>query len=277
MAADAECYQKTVDDRTIILNLRSWYSHPFLAGDWLDLRFGFFLSLTQPVADDATTGLGETMGLPDIIGPHDRYFIGVSKNHPGTGGPLRRPLPRRPGQPPVPPPSPASVFIGFTNATGRFPGIHTGDSLLVNSDAGAGAGTQYWRPANSLNSGWGAAIFEETTARAVIRDNVQQHFPADAGTVAAGYATFLAIQLLRDTVDLKTVTVKLKSSVKSGDWFFSNTPTKESIQATLAQPWPPSVQMGPIAMGDLPNAFYFYWPFRKSRLRIHSIGLLRAA
>ena len=65
MGQDAECYQKTVDDRAIILNPRAYYAHPFLAPDWTDLRVGFFLSLTDKTNDDLTTGFAET--IPNLV------------------------------------------------------------------------------------------------------------------------------------------------------------------------------------------------------------------
>ena len=108
------------------------------------------------------------------------------------------------------------------------------------------------------------------------RDNIQQHFPQDAGTVAAGYAVLLGLQLLRDNATSKSITMRIKSTTKSADMLFSNTPTKELIHSSL-DPWPASVQLGPVTVANLPSFFYFYWPFHNSRLRVHSIGLLRAA
>jgi hypothetical protein len=272
MGQDAECYQKTVDDRTIILNVRSYYVQPFLAGDWTDLRLGFFLSLTDALNDDLTTGaFAET--ITGHLGPHDRYWIGAAVGEPGVGG-LVHPRPPRPGQPPPPPTNPGGVFIGFTNTVERFPNLR-GDSVLVSSDAGVGTtNTNFWRPANSSNDKWGAAIYDGIFPRAHITDNIQQHFPQNPATVAAGYAVLLAIQLLRDNADSNTITARIKSSTKSADWLYSNTPTKEAIQQAM-ETWPPSQQMGPVSLSQVPNAFYFYWPFRKTRLRVHSLSLLR--
>jgi hypothetical protein len=260
MGQDAECYQKTVDDRTIILNQRAWYAHPFVAGDWVDLRLGFFLSLTDAVNDDLTFSgtpgapgdLAETIANPGLLDVWDRYQLGVAGRGPG-----------------------GNDFIGFTNTIERTPNL-LGDTVLVSSDGGIGAGTNFWRPANSKNNAWGAAIYDGNQPRAYILDNVQQHFPQNAATVAAGYAVLLALQLLRDKPDSRTIRVKIKSSTKSADWMYSNTPTKELIHQAMAN-WPPSAQMGPVTLSVVPTAFYFYWPFRRSRLRVHSLGLLRAA
>ena len=253
--ANAECYQKTVDDRTIILNARSYYIQPFAAGGWTDLRLGFFLSLTEAVNDDLTTGLAETIAGSPFLGPQDRYWIGavLGPGHPGTDN---------------------GVFLGFTNAFGAMPN-NRGDSALLTSDAAVGTtNANFWRPANVDHPGVGAGIFDGRLSRALLNANVEQHFPqVSAG--AGGYAVLLAIQLLRDHADSKTITARIKSSAHSADWIYSDTPTKELIHATM-ETWPPSAQMGPVSLSRVPIAFYFYWPFRKSRLRVHSLGLLRA-
>src|SRR5580765_6939876 len=115
MGQDAECYQKTVDDRVIILNPRAYYIQPFLAPDWTDLRLGFFLSLTDKTNDDLTTGFAETItGAP--FAAYDRYWLGVIDV---AGG---------------------QTFAGFTNVGARLPDTY-GDSVLVASDSGIGTGT----------------------------------------------------------------------------------------------------------------------------------------
>lgn len=255
MGQDAKCIQKTVDDRAIILNVRAYYFQPFLAPDWTDLRVGFFLSVcgnADPSEDDDTiTGIAET-----ITGPHfyasDRYWLGVTNT---TGG---------------------GTFAGFTNVGLRLPDAD-GDSTLVASDAGIGTGTAFWRPGNSRSNKYSAAIFDRDrriTASNV--DNLQQHFPQDAGTVAAGYAVLLGLQLLRDNAASKNITMRIKSTTHSADMLYSNTPTKELIHTSL-DPWPASAQLGPVTVSNVPDTFYFYWPWHGSRLRIHSLGLLRAA
>jgi hypothetical protein len=252
MAQDAECYQKTVDDRAIILNPRAYYIQPFLAPDWTDLRLGFFLSLTDKTNDDLTTGFAETITNPPLgLDAWNRYWLGVL----GPGG---------------------QTFAGFTNVGNVLPD-RTGDSVLVGSDAGIGAGSSFWWPHNSSNSQYTAAIFDQNvklTAGNV--DNAQQHFPQDAPTVAAGYAVLLGLQLLRDNATSNRITMRIKSTTKSADMLFSNTPTKELIHSSL-DPWPASAQLGPVTVSTVPNSFYFYWPFHNSRLRVHSIGVLRMA
>jgi hypothetical protein len=251
MVAAAECYQKTVDDRTIILNTRGWYNHSFIAVGWTDLRLGFFLSLTDPVADDTTTGLSETIANPGTLDYFDRYWIGALDTVGGTS------------------------FAGFTNLGASLPDV-SGDSTLVSSDAGVGTSTtNFWRPGNSADDTWSAAIVQGGVKQTVPVDNLQQHFPQDP-VGAGGYAVLLALQLMRDNPASRTITMRIPSSPKSADWFYSDTPTKELIELNL-QDWPPSVQLGPVTVAQVPNAFYFYWPFQNSRLRVHSLALLRAA
>jgi len=250
MVTPAECYQKTVDDRTVILGLRGWYVHPFIAVDWRDLRLGFFLSLTDDVTDDTTAGLAETITNPGTLDYFDRYWIGAIDTNLGA-------------------------FAGFTNLAQKLPDPN-GDSTLVSSDAGVGTSTtNFWRPGNSTNITWSAGIVDAHIKRTVAVDNLQQHFPQDP-VGAGGYAVLHALQLLRPNKTSRTITMRIPSSPKSADWFYSNTPTKEVIESTL-QEWPASVQLGPVTLRGVPNAFYFYWPFHNSRLRVHSLALLRAA
>jgi hypothetical protein len=252
MGQDAECYQKTVDDRTIILNPRAYYYQPFIAEDWTDLRFGFFLSLTDEVNDDVTTGLSETIVNPIGFQSYDRYWLGVSSAIHGW------------------------PFLGFTNMDRRFPDAF-GDTVLASSDAGVGAGTTFWRPRNSIDNTHNAAIVDTPGIRlAAAGANCQQHFPQDAPTVAAGYAVLLGLQLLRDDKNSTRISMRIKSSANSADMLYSNTPTKELIRQSMEN-WPDSVQAGPVTLSNVPNSFFFSWPFRNSRLRIHSLGLLRAA
>jgi hypothetical protein len=251
MGQDAECYQKTVDDRAIILNPRAAYLHPFVAPNWTDLRLGFFLSLTDKANDDLTTGLGETITNTGHFSFWERYWLGAIDTV--TGG----------------------TFFGFTNVYTRLPDV-VGDSALVASDAGVGAGTAFWRPGNSQNNKLSAGIFDGGLKQTAPVDNLQQHFPQDAPTVAAGYAVLLGLQLLRDNATSKKITMRIKSTTKSADMLYSNTPTKELIHTSLGA-WPASAQLGPVTISHVPTAFYFYWPFVNSRLRVHSLGLLRAA
>ena len=103
-----------------------------------------------------------------------------------------------------------------------------------------------------------------------------QHFPQSAAQVATGYAVLLGIRLTRDHPDSRVITAYVKSTDDSADMLYSNAPTKELIRDTIIG-WPDSQVIGPSQLIHVPDAFYFYWPFTKSRLRIHSVGVLKAA
>jgi hypothetical protein len=250
-----QCYQKTVDDRTVILNVRAPYIHPFVDGEWTDLRVGFFLSLTKAAANDDTTGLAET--LP-ASGSASRYWIGLKSNNaalPGTGG----------------------QFIGYSNSQQFRAGNDVGDSRLDSSDIGLGTTNAfYWRPSNVANLSLGFRVLDGATVRGGLGNGSQQHFPQDA-TGATGYAVLLAMQLLRPSGTSRMLTIKSKAQNYSTDMLYTNTPTKDVLRTSL-QTWPSNVQqVGPASLSGIPDALYFYWPFHNSRLRIHSLGLLQAA
>jgi hypothetical protein len=246
--ADAKVYQKTPQDKVIILNVRAWERAPYIAPNWVDLRVGFFVSLTSALSDDTTTGLAETIANPGTLDGTERYALGVMRST--TGDP----------------------FIGFSN---NVPGS-VGDSVLVSSDSGIGTtNVNFWRPANSSNNALSAVIYDSGGFRAYGVDGLQQHFVQDPAG-AGGYAVLLGLQLLRDNPQSLTVRVNIKSSGNSADMLYSNTPTRDLLQQTLQAAWPPSKQLGPVTLNAVPDTFYFYWPFRNSRLRIHSYGVVKA-
>jgi hypothetical protein len=166
-----------------------------------------------------------------------------------------------------------TAFCGFTNA--YFAGSQDeGDTVLASSDAGVGTtNTNFWRPCNVLNNIWTALILDGSTGRAWSLSGLPVHFPQNAGTVAAGYAVLLAIQLLRPTAESKVITVKIKSAAGNADMLYTNTPTNDLLHSSLSA-WPTGVQtLGPVTLSVVPDALYFYWPFHRSRLRIHAYGI----
>jgi hypothetical protein len=256
----AEIYQKTPADKTLILGVRESMIYPFQAPNWVDLRLGFFLSLTTAAADDVIPTVGETLTTSGQFQPENRYWIGLKSNDPGM-------------------PGASSRFIGFCN--GRAPtAADPGNSVLVSSDIGLGTtNSNYWRPTNSWDNTLAAGMLGGGWLLASAADGVQQHFPqSEAG--AGGYAVLLGIQLLRSTGTSQTVTVKLKSSGHSGDMLYSSAPTLDLLLSSL-QNWPTGVQqLGPVTFSTPPagvgDALYCYWPFLNSRLRIHAVGFVKA-
>ncbi len=169
------------------------------------------------------------------------------------------------------------TFIGFTNHLGTA----QGDSLLVSSDIGIGTSdANYWRPKNGndpdpAGSG-GFAFFDGGAWRRNGTAGIEQHFVQDA-TGAGGYAGMLGIRLTRPNISSQLITATVKTDgAHSGDMGYSNTPTADALR-TAMESWPAMVQtIGPVELSAVPEALYFYWPFRNSRLRIHSCAVLKA-
>src|SRR5262245_51891132 len=75
-----EVINKGGTDKTVIMAIRQGIVQPFTATDWLDLRIGFLLSITDDTVDDPSspiTGLTETITGSPFLGFYDRYYIGV--------------------------------------------------------------------------------------------------------------------------------------------------------------------------------------------------------
>ena len=254
MGQDAKCIQKNVADRVIILNPRAYYFHPFLAPDWTDLRLGFFLSLcgnADPVEDDDTiTGIAETIPNPSVLQSWDRYWLGVVDSVTGK------------------------TFAGFTNTAAQLPDRQGRQhAYRQRRRHGHRAQLSGARAIQKIASCYSAAIFDNDTNRTPSVTDLQQHFPQDAGTVAAGYAVLLGLQLTRDNTTSKNITMNIKSTTKSADMLYSNTPTKELLHSSL-DPWPASKQLGPVLVSNVPDTFFFYWPWHNSTIANPYPGVL---
>lgn len=257
-------YLKGGTDKTLILNVRTYMIYPFQAPEWVDLRIGFFLSVTKAAADDdpSNTGAPIVENLPAPMDVVNRYWIGVKDSSalfPKYGG---------------------ATFIGYTNTSfePRRPETN-GDSVLASSDAGVGTtNANFWRPLNNsrLGAHWNGGIWDGPTNRVMSRDGIQQHFPQNVGG-AGGYATLAMIRLQRDNSRTRTVTVSVKSNpaTHNGDVLYGSD-TSLSFLLNNLEAFPATVQQwGPLGLSQLPNALYCYWPFHNSRLRIHSLAFLK--
>ena len=91
----AKIYSKA-GEKMIICAVREAHYRSFQATDWVDLRVGFFLSLTQAGADDTTTGLSETISGSPGVAWTDRFAIGLTDR------------------------ATSSTFLGYSNLTGAF-------------------------------------------------------------------------------------------------------------------------------------------------------------
>lgn len=250
--AQADCWAKTPADKVVALRVRQYGVYPWRATNWTDVRLGFFLSVSQVGDLNLVTGLDETIG-PDDRTPMrntDFYWIGAKTAND------------------VFPNSAANVcFCGFTNRGGL--GIPIGRSMLSATDAGIAAGTQYWWPHNGKDANLSAGIIDGRTVVSRSPAGMQQHFPRD---LVGGYAVMLGLRILRPNKDSKMLTMQIKSAGGNADMGYSDTPTKE-ICLSFIQSWPAAGQIGPVEVLTVPNAFYFYWPFNNSRLRIHSVAV----
>lgn len=250
----ADCWAKTPADKVTALRVRQYAIYPWRAPSWTDLRVGFFLSVSK--AGDLTnvTGLDETIGADDRtpMDSSEYYWIGLKNAND------------------IMPGGAANVgFYGFSNRSAG--GVALGRSMLSGSDAGTGAGSQYWWPHNGKDQTLSACIFDGRTTLARSPAGMQQHFPQN---LVGGYALMLGLRLLRPKPDSKLITMQIKTTGGNADLGYSDTPTKE-ICLSYLQAWPPAMQIGPVEMLNMPNALYFYWPFHNSRLRIHSVAVVK--
>lgn len=246
-------------DKTVIAGIREYIAQPFQAPDWLDLRIGWLLSLTGGTADDDPTAVvAEEIG-PSPLNGIDRASIGLTDRATGT------------------------IFLGFTTRGSQSRPDTAGTSKLVSSDIGVGTtNAWFWRPVNGADTfnRFGLQITDQDTVRALGSDGSQIHFPQDVAN-AGGYAVLLSLRLTRDNTSTrgKIITLTTKKTVggHSGDVLFTNAPTETLLQTNL-QSFPATVQqLGPVELSKVPDTIFLYWPFRDSRLRIHAMGIVKAA
>jgi hypothetical protein len=252
----AKIYDKGPGEHVLICAVREAHIRPFQATDWLDLRVGFFLSLTQAAADDTITGLTETIGTDPQVPWSDRIAIGVTDSITGQ------------------------TFLGYTNLAGSRL-VSIGRSKLVSSDIGIGTtNTRFWRPTNEHSDNDTVRIIDSGLSRATVGDGSQPHFVQDVAG-AGGYSTFFGLRFTRpnSTNRSRIVTMSVKKTVggHSSDILISSTPTNAIGEAQL-ESFPTDVQtLGPVELTNVPDSFYFYWPYHNSRLRIHELCIVKVA
>jgi len=256
--ADAHVFDKS-GDQIIVMHTRRHLVQPIRADGWIDLRVGWFLSLTTSGADDTITGLSETIASIGNVNPADsRYFIGLKTegdNLPLTG---------------------SEVFIGFSNSQAGGPNREQGASKLLSSDIGIGTtNSNFWRPDNDYGVIPTGVILEGANLRRAMTQNFP-HFVQNVGG-AGGYATMLAMRLQRDNPSSRTVRVSFPQNVNSADVEFSSTPTKAELLDKLVN-FPASVfNMAAVELSRVPTAWFFFWPFQNSRLRFHAFEVVEVA
>lgn len=265
MAADAHTFIKGGTDEIIVMETRRHLVQPFRADAWLDLRIGFFVSLTTAGANDTITGLTETIASIGNINPPDsRYWIGIKTE--GDAMPVTA----------------GTVFIGFSNCSHAESAREEGASKLVSSDLGNGtSNTNYWRTTNDgVPVDKTVFICDGGLPRSFATQDYP-HFVQNVGG-AGGYATLLAIRLQRDNPTSRTLRVSIPKTIISGnvgsaDVEFTNTPTLAELRNKLVN-FPASVYNFPaVELTRVPSALFFYWPWFNSRLRFSAIDVLKFA
>jgi hypothetical protein len=257
LEAEGELYYKGLDG-VVIPGARKKTFYPFSAPGWMDLRVGFFLSLTKAADPDSITTLGQT--ISGATAANDRYWIGL-RNQGGA-------FPRTAG----------CTFIGYTNSRPVDGSTEpASDSILTSSDEGVGnTNTNFWRPLNSVSNDDSAMIIDGTDVLDGSQTGMQQHFPQNVEAVG-GYALLLGMRLMRESITSREVQVSFKSTTLSGDMLYSSDPSLELLSESITN-WPIDVQLlvSGADMSEVPTGFFFYWPWTNSRLRIHSVGLKKA-
>jgi hypothetical protein len=256
----AAIYDKGPGEHLILLATREAHIRPFEATNWLDLRVGFFLSVTQPSPnDDVITGLAEVIGTEPrpSLGWTDRVQIGLTDSNTGT------------------------VFCGYSNLPGNRI-ISLGSTRLDTSDIGVGTtNANFWRPSGDAGNFYTHRIIDSGVSRAVSVTGSQPHFVQNVAG-AGGYCTFLGLRFTRPDArgraNIITMSVKKAAGgLFSSDILFTSTPTNAIGEAQL-QAFPATVQtLGPVQLSQVPDSLWFYWPFHLSRLRIHEVCIVKIA
>lgn len=255
-------------EKMVIQGVREGCVIPFVASQWMDLRVGWFVSLTTKLTDDDQEGLAETLVGTDLP-PADRHWIGLKSQS--------QTLPFEAGVP----------FIGFTN-TDPATNSHTNTSRLVQSnheavDSGAG---NFWRSKSATAGTFG---IWEGSGKLAASTRLNHHFLKTEFPAASGnFCTLLAFRLQRSNPDSHTIQVDIPHFLdgdptldgEAADMRFTDDPSNDNLDVLL-QTW----DMGPlgnkkislpaITMKVVPNSFFWYWPYRNSRLRIHGFGMFK--
>jgi hypothetical protein len=242
-------------EKLVILGVRELLWQPFEAGNWTDLRVGFFVSVCSATVDDPPspiTGLAESIAAPGGgLAFSNRVGVGVADTQNGGN------------------------FFGFTNV-GQGTVNTTGATNLVSSDGGIGVtNSNFWRYNNGLSDNFTVAIIDLGQPILHSADGSQMHLPQN--TIAAGGYTALWCFRVQRGVQGDSILTFPTSAGHAGEALFTNTPDLPTLSSTLAN-FPSTVQqLGPVSVRSQPSGLYVYWPFSLSRLRIHACGIYRSA
>jgi hypothetical protein len=232
-------------DKVLILDSRQALIYPFTAPNWLDLRFGAFISLTRLTDNNDPTTLAETLTTTGL--QTDRVWMGLKKTD--QYGPRN------------------SAFFGLSNSAIA----EAGTSSIVE----AGDVAQRWRYKGIANK---AIVLNDGTT---LQDNAGTVFGPEMNaestpSVNPGRASLFMLRMVRTSGTSSTVgNFYYVKTTRVSDYadanVFTDNPTIGLIRSNLKSATWTSVLAPATFLTVPPDCVYFYWPFSNSRLRIHSI------
>jgi len=232
--------QITAQDKALILDTRTALVVPFDAPNWIDLRIGFYLSLTKKNNDNDPTGLAEDV---TYVSRADRVWIGMKDA--GADVPTLS----------------TTNFAGFTCVPDGTPKV----SLATST------GNRYKLLSNA-NKVWSVINGSVESQNAILAsDGSTPAFMFFRSAVVTGYASMFLFRVTRpdpDNTILSTFIGVSSSPFEELDIQWSDTPSIAEIRAKL-RTLPFMRSVAGFDIGFVPNALYFYWPFFNSRLRLH--------
>src|SRR5215471_417971 len=193
-------------DQCLILDTRQAFIYPFTAPNWTDLRFGYFMSICQPLAanNGLTSGLGETLTTSGT--QSDRFWIGIKDS--STALPVNS----------------ATQFIGWSNRLGT----DNSTSSIVSTFSS----NNYWTETGS--SGIPCPVIFDGTTFKIQGSTAYLMFPQVAANVG-GNALLSMFKLTRPTGSSLTVTATWYSKTIGGQGcysgLFTSSPTIAAIRA----------------------------------------------
>jgi len=241
-------------EKAIIMGVREALVYPFVCPNWLDFRVGFFLSLCSATDDSTITGLAE-----DIITVGqsvDRMWIGLKQSNS------------------VQPANAGTTFLGYASA---LQPDTIANSRLLSSGIGGTDDANYWIAIGSVGGAF--HMVNGTTSVMDQGSGIHIHFPQNAAN-AGGNATLVMFKLLRTTTTSTTIQVYPYyinvPGTNSFDRMYDSACLLQTIRDNFrSYSFPSSFGSGNI--GTVPDALYFFWPFYKSKLRIHAVVIEKFA
>jgi hypothetical protein len=231
-------------DKVLVLATRESLVYPAVVPNWLDVRIGAFVSITKTAADDDPTGLAETVTTTG--NQADRLWLGAKENNNAMPHDCN--------------------FFGISNS----PGTEASQNTILDS-----IDTNFrWRAKHATVTN-GLIFSDGTTMTVESTLNPFRTIQAPA-SLGGNYATLVLLRMVRsvvgNTVDHFYVAKTNDAGTDYADAGVETaTPTIDLIRANFNSATWTEVLAGPKIFTAAPDAFYAYWPFVNSRLRIHAI------